>query len=143
MSNLTIKITKIDSRAKIPSRNHKNDAGLDISSIESLTLFPLSRALIHTGLCLEIPDGYYGRIAPRSGLALKHGIDVLAGVVDSTYRGEICVILYNTSRDTFEIREGDKIAQLIIEAHYNMDIIEVSELEASNRGKLGFGSSGV
>jgi dUTP pyrophosphatase len=93
---------------------------------------------------MSIPPGYYGRIAPRSGLALKYGIDVLAGVVDAGYRGEICVILYNTDKDNlFHIKTGDRIAQIIIEKYYPMDFVEVEKLDESIRGNSGFGSSGV
>lgn len=140
---MRLKFIKLNDKAITPTRNNPSDAGLDLSSTESLTIYPLGRVLVHTGLALQIPDGYYGRVAPRSGLAIKNGIDVLAGVIDSSYRGEVCVVLYNTSKNIFNINEGDKIAQLIIEAHYNMELEQVSELESSNRGNLGFGSSGV
>lgn len=104
---------------------------------------PLTRATMPTGIAIEIPEGYYGRIAPRSGLAHNHGIDVLAGVVDSGYRGEIKVILYNTDKDhDFQIRQGDKIAQMIIERHYNFELVEVEDLSPTPRGEGGFGSTG-
>jgi dUTP pyrophosphatase len=103
----------------------------------------MQRKMVATGVQLEIPEGYYGRIAPRSGLALKQGIDVLAGVIDSSYRGEIKVIIFNTdNQKVFKVNVGDRIAQLIIEKHYNFDFVEVEDLETTDRGEGGFGSSG-
>ena len=141
---MIIKFNKINSKAKIPSRANQSDAGADLFSLESHTIQPLERAIIPTGIRVEIPEGHYGRIAPRSGLAAKNGIDVLAGVVDSGYRGEIKVILYNTDKsNSFFIEPGERIAQLIIEKHYNYEFIEVvQELTDSSRGQGGFGSTG-
>lgn len=124
-------------------RATSSDAGADLCSTEAHTVLPLGRCSVGTGLFLEIPEGYYGRIAPRSGLASKHGIDVLAGVVDSGYRGEIKILLYNTDRnEAFQINPGDKVAQLIIERHYNFEFSESDALSGSERGDRGFGSSG-
>lgn len=137
-----IKIKKLHELAIIPKRNNHTDAGADLYSVEQLEIPPLSRKVVNTGICIELPEGFYGRIAPRSGLALKHGIDVLAGVCDSSYRGEIKVILFNTSTDkTFEITYGDKIAQLIVEQHFNFEFEEQEELSTTSRGINGFGSS--
>ena len=98
---------------------------------------------MRTGVFMEIPEGYYGRIAPRSGLAHNHGIDVLAGVVDSSYRGEIRVVLFNTDKEEpFQIQAGDRIAQIIIEKHYNFEFVEVEDLSETARGADGFGSTG-
>lgn len=139
-----IKFNKISSNAKSPNRANPTDAGADLHSIEKHIIQPLERKLISTGIAMEIPEGYYGRIAPRSGLAAKNGIDVLAGVVDSSYRGEVKVILFNTDKsNTFFVEPGDRIAQIIIEKHYNFEFIEVvEELANSNRGQNGFGSTG-
>lgn len=138
-----IKIKKLHELAIVPKRNNASDAGADLYSVQDLTIPPNSRALVSTGISVEIPLGFYGRIAPRSGLAVNHGIDVLAGVCDSSYRGEIKVVLINTDKDkSFDITYGDKIAQLIIEQHFNFDFVEVDELGESNRGNSGFGSSG-
>lgn len=124
-------------------RATENDAGADICAASAHTIQPLCRGVVSTGISLEIPPGYYGRIAPRSGLALKHGIDVLAGVVDSGYRGEIKVILYNTDNEkAFSVNPGDKIAQIIIEKHYNFEFVRTDSLSESDRGEKGFGSSG-
>ena len=139
-----IKIKKLNDAAKIPVRANETDAGADLCSIESIVVPPLSRALIKTGISIEIPKNYYGRIAPRSGLAFKNGIDILAGVIDSSYRGEIGVILFNTDKDSvFVVNQGDRIAQLIIEAHYNMSFSENDNLTDTERGVGGFGSTGL
>ena len=142
--NIVIKVKKLDINARIPTRTNPTDAGADLYSVESVSLPPLSRKLISTGISVEIPEGYYGRVAPRSGLAFKNGIDVLAGVIDSSYRGSVGVILFNSdSAQTFDVNIGDRIAQLIIEDHYNMAFQEREQLSDSNRGSGGFGSSGV
>lgn len=139
-----MKIKLLDKNAKIPFRANKTDAGADLHSIESLIINPLERACISTGVSVEIPEGYYGRIAPRSGLAHKNGIDVMAGIIDSSYRGELKVILFNTDKEkSFEINKGDRIAQLIIEDHFNFDFEVVDELVDTERGENGFGSTGV
>ena len=135
---------KLDPNASLPSRNNVSDAGADLRSIENITIPPLSRALINTGLSLEIPYGFYGRIAPRSGLAVKYGIDVLAGVIDSSYRGPLGVVLYNTDKDKdFVVNIGDRIAQIIFEQHWNFKMEEVSDLSDTSRSNNGFGSSGI
>lgn len=143
---MKLKIKKLDENATIPTRAHETDAGLDLYSIEeNVTINPQSRLTIKTGISIEIPEGYYGRVAPKSGLASKQGIDVLAGVIDSSYRGEVKVILYNTNKDVgaWQVFKGDKIAQLIIEKHYNFPVEIVKELSDTERGDGGFGSTGV
>lgn len=135
---------KLEPKAILPSRNNMSDAGADLRSIDDVVIPPLSRALINTGLSLEIPYGFYGRIAPRSGLALKHGVDVLAGVIDSSYRGPLGVVLYNTDKDKeFVVNVGDRIAQIIFEQHWNFKMEEVSDLSDTSRSNNGFGSSGI
>lgn len=135
---------KLDPKAILPSRNNMSDAGADLRSIDDVVIPPLSRALINTGLSLEIPYGFYGRVAPRSGLALKYGIDVLAGVIDSSYRGPLCVVLYNTDKDKeFVVNSGDRIAQIIFEQHWNFKMEEVPDLSDTSRSNNGFGSSGI
>lgn len=141
---MNIRYVRTPSASKIPLRRaNPTDAGMDLVAAEEKTLLPLSRATVSTGISMEIPEGYYGRIAPRSGLAHNHGIDVLAGVVDSGYRGEIKVILYNTDKEeVFQVSQGDKIAQIIIERHYNFEPVEVDDLSSTSRGEDGFGSTG-
>lgn len=138
-----IKAKRLNDKAKIPTRAHMNDAGLDLCSTEKLVILPQTRKIIKTGIALEIPEGYYGRVAPRSGLAANNGIDVFAGVIDCSYRGEICVILYNSDKNVLIVNEGDRIAQLIIEKYYNFPVEEVSDLSDTARGSGGFGSTGV
>lgn len=142
---IDIRFVKLSPLAKAPLRANTSDAGADLYSIEDLWVPPLTRQLVRTGISLEIPDGIYGRIAPRSGLALKHGIDVLAGVIDPGYRGEIGVVLYNTDQNsTFKILRGDRIAQIIFERCYLFSFIESQDdLNDSNRSIGGFGSSGT
>lgn len=141
---MILKFNKLTPQAKVPTRANRTDAGADLYSIEEVTIQPQERKLVSTGICLEIPEGYYGRIAPRSGLAVKNGIDVLAGVVDSSYRGEIKVVLFNSDKsNTFFVQKGDRIAQIIIEDHFNFEFVEVvEELSQSDRGDSGFGSTG-
>ena len=139
-----MKIKFLSKEAKVPMRANPSDAGADLCSVEDFILNPLERKAISTGISLEIPEGHYGRIAPRSGLAYKNGIDVLAGVVDSSYRGEIKVILFNTDKENyFKINIGDRIAQLIIEKHFNFEFEIVEDLSYTQRGEGGFGSTGV
>lgn len=139
-----MKIKLLSKEAKPPIRANSTDAGADLCSIEDLVISPLERKPVSTGISIEIPEGYYGRIAPRSGLAYKNGIDVLAGVIDSSYRGEIKVILFNSDKENyFEIKKGDRIAQLIIEDHFNLEFEIVDDLSYTARGQGGFGSTGV
>jgi dUTP pyrophosphatase len=141
---MSVSFKKLDSKAVIPFRNNETDAGADLYSVETITIPPLSRALVKTGLALEIPKGFYGRIAPRSGLASKHGIDVLAGVIDSSYRGPLGIVLYNTDKDqSFIVNVGDRIAQIIFEQHWNFKMKEVDNLTDTDRSNNGFGSSGI
>jgi len=138
-----LKIKLLEQDALVPIRGFETDAGLDLYSLKDYELYPRNRMLIRTGISLEIPEGYYGRVAPRSGLAVKHGIDVFAGVIDSSYRGELMVLLYNSNEiETFIIKKGDRVAQLIIEKHYNFPIEIVDSLSDTSRGSGGFGSTG-
>ena len=142
---MKIKFNKLHPKAKCPVRSNSTDAGADLYSVDDVEIQPLSRAIIGTGIAIEMPDiTIYGRIAPRSGLALKHGIDVLAGVIDKGYRGEIKVILYNTDKDrAYRISQGDKIAQIIFEKFEPLNFIETDHnLSESSRGSNGFGSTG-
>jgi len=124
------------------TKNNIYDAGLDIKSRETVRIDPGQRALVSTGLYLEILPGYAGMIWARSGLAVKHGIMVGAGLVDSTYRGEVKVLLFNMGDKTFVVRKGDRIAQLVT-VPINIGLyIPVPYLSSTKRGEDGFGSSG-
>ena len=118
-------------------------AGYDLSSCETLTIPAGKKALVKTGLQIACPEGTYGRVAPRSGLAHKHFIDVGAGVIDADYRGEVGVILFNFGEQDFEIKPGDRIAQLILEKISLSEVEEVDDLTVTERGAGGFGSTGV
>jgi dUTP pyrophosphatase len=137
-------VAKVHEDAKIPVRAHDGDAGMDLSSIESLIVPPRDKCLIDTGIAISIPSDCYARVAPRSGLAVKYGIDVLAGVVDSSYRNTIKVLLFNNSDTPFQVEMGDRIAQLILEKIYTVDmkVVPYDELSLTDRGEAGFGSTG-
>ena len=142
MKNI-MQIKRISPDARIPSRGSAKSAGYDLHAIEDVVIAGNSRALIKTGLQIAVPPGYYGRVAPRSGLALKHFIDVGAGVIDEDYRGELGVVLFNFSSDAFSITKGDRIAQLVIEQIGHPDIVEVDNFDTeTQRGDGGFGSTG-
>lgn len=139
-----LKVKFLSESATTPKRSNVTDAGLDLCAAEDVIIYAQNRAMIKTDLALEIPEGYYGRMAPRSGLALKNGIDVFAGVVDSSYRGPINAILYNSDlTHDFYIKKGDRIAQIIIEKHYNFPLEIVDTLSDTSRGSGGFGSTGI
>lgn len=137
-----LKFKRLDPAARLPTRGSRLAAGLDLSSIENLTINPHGRAVVRTGLAVSIPGGFYGRIAPRSGLAVRHGLDVLAGVIDSDYRGQILCAIINHGDESIEIESGMRIAQLIIEAIITPEPVWSDELEETERGPSGFGSSG-
>ena len=143
-NNMNIQIKKLSDKAKIPSQGSKYAAGYDLYAAEEVLVNTMGRKLVKTNISISIPEGYYGRIAPRSGLAYKNGIDVLAGVIDSDYRGDIGVILLNTDHNLdFEVNVGDRIAQIIIEKCHSVNWETVETLDATVRSEGGFGSSGV
>lgn len=141
---MNIQIKKLSDKAKIPSQGSKYAAGYDLYAAEEVLVNTMGRKLVKTNISIAIPEGYYGRIAPRSGLAYKNGIDVLAGVIDSDYRGDIGVILLNTDHNLdFEVNVGDRIAQIIIEKCHSVNWETVETLDTTVRSEGGFGSSGV
>jgi len=137
-----LRFKQLDPRAVLPARGSALAAGLDVCSIENLIIGPMQRVMARTGLAVAIPAGFYGRIAPRSGLAAKNGLDVLAGVIDSDYRGEVCCLLYNTSDEVVTLPAGSKICQLIVEQIITPEAAWASELDDTARGAGGFGSTG-
>jgi deoxyuridine 5'-triphosphate nucleotidohydrolase len=137
----TLFVKKLNKGAKCPTMGSKFSAGYDLYSTEDYELTLKEFKLFSTGISLEIPKGYYGRIAPRSGLSCK-GIDVKAGVVDNDYRGEVKVLLHNFSNGPYKISKGDKIAQIIITKYTSCTIINTEELKSTERGSDGFGSTG-
>lgn len=156
---MIIKAKKLSEAAILPSQNTDGDAGYDLYSTEERLLLPFERYLFRTNIALAIPYGYYGQILDRSGNAFKKGLHVLAGVIDSTYRGDIGVLLINLNHDVFEeensqgyfelfkgrpveIKKGDKIAQIVFKRYFKVGFKEVKDLDETTRGEKGFGSSG-
>lgn len=161
---MKVRIKKSHPNAIIPRRSKDDDAAYDLFCVERVVIKPMERKIIPTGISIEIPQGYYGRIAPRSGLAITEGIDVLAGVIDSNYRGEIGVVLINLnlpenllvkdealgiynhlfdSANSVVLNKGDRIAQLVIERCFSAEWIEVDDLSETEREDGGFGSTGA
>jgi dUTP pyrophosphatase len=141
-----LRCLKLRDDARLPTRAHEGDAGLDLYAVEPVTLEPGERAPVPTGVAVEIPPGHAGLVLPRSGLAMRHGITLVnaPGLVDAGYRGELRVLLLNTDREhPFEIAPGDRIAQLLLTPFADADPTEVGELNDSARGQGGFGSSGT
>ena len=135
------------SKHPTPSYETKQSAGMDLRANldEPIVLKPLQRAIVKTGLFMALPTGYEAQVRPRSGLAAKKGITVLnaPGTIDADYRGEIGVILVNLSNEDFEVKDGGRIAQLVIAKHEQIEWVRVSELNETDRGTGGFGSTGV
>lgn len=139
-------MTKLKENAIIPTYAHVDDAGMDLYAVEQVYLPAMSRAVVSTGISMAIPEGFVGLIHPRSGMALSKGITVLnaPGTIDSGYRGEIKVILYNsTKRNNYTINPGDRIAQLVIQPYYRASIVMDDVLPVALRGHNGFGSTGL
>lgn len=140
-----IYFVKTSENAVEPTRGTPQAAGLDLSSAYEYTIAPNSKCLVQTDLIVKIPPGCYGRVAPRSGLALKHFIGVGAGVIDADYRGKLGVILFNHSTEEFVVRRGDRIAQFICERIFTPDVamVMLDSLDSTERGAGGFGSTGI
>lgn len=137
-----INVKLLSNLAKLPTKAHEEDAGWDIYSTQDVVIKPGSRQLISTGIAMEIPDGYVGLIWPRSGMSVKKGCDVLAGVIDSTYRGEIKVCLQNCDiHEDIVVVAGDKISQILFQEIPKFKLREVNKLSNTSRGDKGFGSS--
>ena len=140
---MKIKIKKLREEAKIPNYAHPGDAGLDLYSCIDAEIAPGERVLIPTGLSIELPEGYVSLIWDKSGIALKQGLTCLGGVIEYTYRGEYGVILFNTSKETYKVKKGDKVAQLLIQPIVSAEIEVADELSETKRGTGGFGSTGI
>lgn len=143
---LKIKLNEGLERIQAPSYAHPGDAGLDLRASKSIGIPPLGRAVVPCGFSMAIPYGYGGFVLPRSGLAAKHGVTVLnsPGLIDSGYRGEVKVVLLNTStEDAFHVEIGDRIAQMVIMRTPEVELSYSDELDITMRGEGGFGSSGV
>lgn len=140
---MSLRVKKLDQNATLPTRGSGGAVGYDLYSTDEVVVPPTHRALIGTGIAMVLPSGVYGRVAPRSGLAVKHGIQVGAGVVDPDYTGEVKVVLFNHGDKNFEVKKGDRIAQLILERCETPGVEEVGAVEETERGAGGFGSTGV
>lgn len=143
-----IKIKVINrGRQQLPAYATTQSAGMDLRADidEPVTLHPMERRLIRTGLFIALPPGYEAQVRPRSGLALKHGITVLntPGTIDSDYRGEVGVLLVNLSQEDFVVNDGERIAQMVIARHEQAELVVVSELDDTERGEGGYGHTGV
>jgi dUTP pyrophosphatase len=143
--SLQVLFTRLDPDVALPKYAHPGDAGADICSSVDMVLMPGQRAAVPTGLAIAFPEGYVALAHPRSGLALKNGIGMVnaPGTIDAGYRGELKVLLINHSDTPFEIKRGDRIAQLVFQKVENATFQEVAELPESVRGDGGFGSTGV
>lgn len=142
---MTVKFRRIDPAATLPSYAHPGDAGMDIRSIEDLVIDPGARKLVHTGLVMMLPPGYEAQVRPRSGLALRNGVTVLntPGTIDEGYRGEVGVVLANFGSEPFRVEKGSKIAQVVVAPCTRAKIEETVEIDSTERGEGGFGSTGV
>lgn len=143
---MALNVTKINALATLPQRSTSGAAGYDLFSTDSYVVLPGRRVVVSTGITVQLPPGTYGRIAPRSGLAVKHGLDTLAGVIDPDYTGEVKVVLQNLDAvQPFVIRPGYRIAQLILENYTVADVVEVPTefTPLTDRGASGFGSTGI
>jgi dUTP pyrophosphatase len=141
---IELPIQRVRPDAVVPARAYAGDAGLDLAATERIELRPGERAVVPTGLAVAIPGGYAGFVQPRSGLASLHGITIVntPGLVDSGYRGELMVVLHNTDRaEPFVVEAGMRIAQLVVLPIQEVELVEVEELPATERGARGFGSS--
>jgi len=142
---MKIDIKLLDPKAKIPVKAKAGDAAYDLFALEGCQILPGQRKLIKTGIAMAIPAGYYGRVAERSGLALKQNFEIGGGVIDETYSGDVGVIAINGSQgpieDTIIVNAGDRVAQLIIEKYYEAEFNVVEELAETVRGENGFGST--
>ncbi|KAK9467163.1 dUTPase-like protein [Lipomyces arxii] len=142
MPSSVLQIKKLSDRAIIPTRGSALAAGYDIYGIEDVVIKAHDRAIVKTDIALAIPAHCYGRIAGRSGLATKHGIQPGAGVIDADYRGPLGILLFNHSGDDFQVKAGDRICQMVIEQIITPEVVAVEELDDTERGQNGFGSTG-
>ena len=142
---MELRFRRLDPEARIPSRAREGDAGLDLEANAAVRLEPGERAVLPTGLAVEIPAGHAGLVLPRSGLASRHGVTVAnaPGLIDAGYRGEVMIALVNLDRErAYEVERGERVAQLVVVPFAVADAVEVAELGESERGEGGFGSTG-
>ncbi len=133
----------MDKSVELPSYAHPHDAALDLRAVEDHVLKPSQHVMVRTGLKMIIPQGHVGLIWDRSGLAAKHGVTTMAGVIDAGYRGEVCVVMINHGREAFKVEKGMRIAQMLVQPVLHVPVEEVEALDETARGEGGFGSSGL
>ena len=139
---MEIKVKKLHKDAQLPQMMREGDAAMDFYAYKDYLVKPGERVIVETGVAIAIPRGYWGNVRDRSGLAGKHLIHTMAGVMDSNYRGEVQVVMINLAQEEYRIKKGDRIAQMIISRHEDVEVMEVDELDETNRGDNRFASSG-
>lgn len=136
-------VQKIHPDAVLPAYAYADDAGMDLFACEECIVEPSHKALVATGLKLAIPSGYAGFIWDKSGIAAKHHMKTMAGVIDASYRGELKVVITNLGQEVYQVKKGEKIAQLVIKPVAHPDVVEVTTVDDTKRGEGGFGSTGM
>lgn len=139
---MEIRVKKVDEQAITPRYAHDTDAGMDFFALEDAVIPAHQSASVRTGIAVEIPTGYVGLVWDKSGLASKHGITTMAGVIDAGFRGELRFIVFNTTDEDYTFRAGEKVAQMLIQEFEHVGIVEVEKLSDTERGERGFGSTG-
>ena len=139
---MKIKVKKLNKDAKLPTHGHPGDAGIDFYASENVFFKALGQAQVHTGVAVEIPEGYVGLVWDKSSISFGHGLKIMGGVIDSSYRGEIIMSLRNLSDKDFILRKGHKVAQMLIQKFEHCDILEVEKLSETMRGNGREGSTG-
>lgn len=141
---MKLRVRRLSPDAIVPTYAHPNDAGLDLHACKDVTLDPGVACLVSTGVAIELPEATEAQVRPRSGLALKHSVTVLntPGTIDEGYRGEIGVVLINHGTETFQVTRGMRIAQLVVQKRWTVEVVEVDGLTDTTRGTDGFGSTG-
>ncbi|MFN8577536.1 MAG: dUTP diphosphatase [Candidatus Sericytochromatia bacterium] len=142
---MKLKVKRISEDAILPKYIHSTDSGMDVFSIEDITIKPSETSLVKTGLKIELPPNTEAQIRPKSGIALKNSVTVLntPGTIDEGYTGEICIILINHGKEDYKINKGEKIAQMVIQPVIRVEVEEVEDINTSSRGEGGFGSTGL
>ncbi len=139
---MILKVKKLNSDSKIPTKGHPGDAGIDFYAIDEVIFPPTAQERVHTGVAIEIPEGHVGLIWDKSGISFNQGLKVMGGVIDSGFRGEIVLSLYNTTDKEQKILKGNKIAQMIVQKYEDCEIKEVNEISDTVRGHSREGSTG-
>lgn len=139
---MQLKVKKLHPEAKLPKYATEGDAGMDLFALEEVEVKPGEVVRIRSGVAMEIPEGYVGLCWDKSGLSMKHGIKVLAGVIDSSFRGELVMAVINLGKDTYTFEKGHKVMQMLVQKVEHMEIEESESLSETDRGEKGFGSSG-